>query len=77
MIPIKQLSFNDQQCYFRKKNEHRNLAELWLELFFCGRYYCRGANNITETPIKQIPAPTQSYKSGVFLSMPQPIGKCY
>jgi hypothetical protein len=34
-------------------------------------YYWRGANNITKAPTKQISAPTQSYKSGVFLSTPQ------
>jgi hypothetical protein len=34
--------------------------------------YCRGANKITEAPTKQIVAPTQSYKSGAFLSIPHP-----
>lgn len=29
-------------------------------------FYWRGANSITETPIKHIPAPTQSYISGAF-----------
>lgn len=43
-----------------------------LQCPFVFLLYWRGANNITETPTKHIPAPIQSYKSGVLLSIPHP-----